>query len=84
MFSRDDDGRWLTTAHGYQGSEPSAITDVAHSIGEGAYEGLSAMVTCEQALGSAKWACDGIIFEGEWPELPAEAPEEVPAIHLAP
>jgi hypothetical protein len=84
LFTRDEDGRWLQKSYGYQNPETTAITYITHSTGEGAYAGLSAYDTCEQKQYSARWDCHGVIFEGEWPEFPPEAPEAIPEIHLAP
>lgn len=82
QFTEDPDGTWLSTGHGYQDPETTGVTWVTQSTGEGTYEGLSAISICEQEDGSTAMQCHGIIFEGEWPEFPSDAPDEIPAPYL--
>ena len=84
QFTEDADGTWLSTGRGYQDPETTGVTWVTHSAGEGTYEGLSAISICEQADGSTAMECHGIVFEGEWPEFPSEAPTEVHAAYGTP
>lgn len=77
VFAEESDGTWISSGHGYQDAETSAVTWVTHSTGEGVYEGLTALNLCVKAPGARDMDCHGIIFEGQWPELPSAAPTEV-------
>ena len=77
VFTKEADGTWLSTGYGYQDPETTGVTWVTQSTGEGTYEGLSAIDICAQENGSNTMACHGIVFEGEWPEFPSEAPTEI-------
>lgn len=76
-----DGGSWLQSARGYQ-SPDSTVQLTTYSIGEGAYEGLAALYSCEQPSFFADWTCHGAITEVGWPEFPGEAPDEIPEIWL--
>lgn len=84
VFTNDEDGTWLSTGYGYQDPETTGVTWVTQATGEGTYEGLSAIDICAQENGSTTMACHGIVFEGEWPEFPSEAPTEIPAAYATP
>lgn len=84
LFTKDEDGTWLSTGYSYQDPETTAITYVTNSTGEGTYAGLSAYSICEQGNGSYELECHGIVFEGEWPELPSDTPTEVQAAYGTP
>lgn len=64
----DEQGSWVGTGVGL--SRPDGTSqgqDVL--IGEGAYDGLFAVLTCGSAAG-----CEGYIFAGEMPPQPGEVP----------
>jgi|GEM_PF-2014598 len=78
-YLRNDDGGWVCSSSPlWKGSGPStteAVTgDNAKCVGEGGYEGLSALLAREKGPGpgySAEFV--GLIFSGDFPPLP-EAP----------
>lgn len=76
-----DGGSWLQSGRGYQSSDSTTHTMIS-SIGEGAYEGLTALYSCGQTSFFADWTCNGVITEVGWPEYPAEAPAEIPSVYL--
>ena len=78
------EGSWLTTGRGYQNPLTGGIQYQEYAIGEGALEGLSAITSCGQEQFSNMFQCEGVIFEGGLPEMPAEAPADIPAIHGGP
>ena len=84
VFPEDADGTWLSTGYGYQDPKTTGVTWVTHSAGEGAYEGLSSVNTCQQENPSAAMECHGIIFEGDWPAFPSDAPAEIPVAYITP
>ena len=78
MFTQEAGGTWLQAGYGYQDPETNQVTYVTQSSGEGVYDGLSAIDVCIQSEGADRMTCSGIVFEGEWPETPVEAPGAIP------
>lgn len=66
------DGAWVGTGHGFQGypdeESPMAAVGLMTLTGEGAYEGLSAMIVNKYVSGTS--ALEGYIFEGTLPPTP--------------
>ncbi len=84
MFTEDEDGTWLSRGYGYLDPDTTEFTYVTRSTGEGTYDGLSAIDICVQENGATTMRCHGIVFEGEWPEFPSDAPAAVPAAYGMP
>jgi hypothetical protein len=68
----DLDGAWVGIGHGFQGypdgASPMAAVGLMTLTGEGAYEGLSAMIANKLEDGAS--ALEGYIFEGALPPIP--------------
>ena len=84
LFTKDENGTWLETGHGYQDPETTSVHYRSQLVGEGSYEGLFAIMSCDQESFSGGWNCEGVIFEGGLPELPEVAPDTIPEIHPGP
>ena len=82
LFTKD--GSWHTIGRAYTDPETGGIIGHEYAVGEGDYEGLYALTTLLQKPGSSLVDLKGIIFEGGLPETPADAPTEIPPIHLEP
>jgi hypothetical protein len=77
LYLRNDDGGW-SCSHGYvaKGSTPGTepLTKSTFTcIGEGGYEGLTAVLVSEQVAGAYSGGFTGLIFPGDVPAVP-EAP----------
>lgn len=69
----NDDGSWTSEFHGFAQPGKNAYHNGHYALqftGEGAYEGLSAMLLMTPVPGS-HWDVQGILFPGALPELPA-------------
>ena len=82
LFTKD--GSWQTVGRAYTDPETGGLIGHEYAVGEGDYEGLYALTTLLQKPGSSLVDLKGIIFEGGLPETPADAPTEIPPIHLEP
>jgi hypothetical protein len=75
-YLRNEDGGWACSAsylaRGSGTSSPSVTGSTFDCVGEGGYEGLSAILVLEQAGGFTEDIV-GLIFSGDFPPLP-EAP----------
>lgn len=84
LFTDEPEGTWLQSGRAYQDPESMGILMQVYSVGEGVYDGLTAISSCAQERVSFTWDCEGAIFDSGLPEFPAEPPTEVPAAYLAP
>jgi len=74
----DDEGSWRSTSHGYMAPGNGGIHYQDRLVGEGAYDGLFAIQRCDMLAQTAIFECEGVIFQGGFPDMPAEAPARPP------
>jgi hypothetical protein len=69
-YLRNEDGGWTCSATYLLGSASQELTGTTFTcIGDGGYEGLSAVLVSEEAGGNAEDFV-GLIFSGDLPPLP--------------
>jgi hypothetical protein len=66
----NDDGSWTGTGTGFQDPTTEGLHYQVLLTGQGAHEGLSALIFLSQDSYSMTFDVDGVIFPGELPEYP--------------
>lgn len=68
------EGSWQAISRGYMAPRGGGIHDQLWMEGEGAYSGLYAIQRCDMSALTATVECEGAVFQGGFPDAPAEAP----------
>lgn len=74
----NEGGTWHVTSHGYLAPRSGGIHYQQRLVGEAGYDGLFAVQRCDMDARTALFDCEGAVFEGGFPDAPAEAPAELP------
>lgn len=75
VYIEDDEGSWTGGGPGYRGPEDAGYHFQSTLTGHGAYEGLTALLTGDQAYYGAPFEIEGVVIEGPLPPLPEPADE---------
>jgi hypothetical protein len=73
VYIEDDEGSWSGGGPGYRGPEDAGYHFQSTLTGHGAYEGLTAILTGDQAYYGAPFEIEGVVIEGPLPPFPEPA-----------
>lgn len=74
----NDEGSWHSMSRGYLAPGNGGVHYQHEMVGEGGYDGLFAVQRCDMPAQTATMECEGAVYQGGFPDTPAEAPDTPP------